>query len=567
MPAGVRTTDVQFRQASFIETSIDNLLRVLIEALVCVAIVLFVFLLNWQTTLISLVAIPLSVLSTARRLPFDGPVDQHHDARRPGHRHRRAGRRRGGRRREHLPAPAGCTGRLRAATGAALSRSSRRPPHEVRSGIVYATMIIVLVFLPLFALSGIEGRLFTPLGIAYIVSILASLLVSLTVTPVLCYWLLPRMRKPGRARHRPRARPEALAKGGCSNGASRGRRFVIGLPRRRRSSPRSRRGCCCRAPSCRPSTRARCWSACVLQPGHLARRIRPHRPPRRADLIAEVPEVRSVGRRTGRAELDEHAEGVHNSELDVDLKPSARSREEVLADIRARLSVLPAAHHRRPADRAPARPHAVGRARADRAQDLRRGLDTLRGLAEPTAKTRLKAIPGIVDLQIEKQVRIPQMQVRVDYAKAALYGAQPEPGDRSARDACRTAASSRRSSTAVEALRRRDAPARCRPHHARARRHADRDARPGRIPLARSPRWSRPTGPTRSSARTAGAASPCSANTDGSRHGGDRRRHPRGDRRDEASRRATSPTSRAQFQAQEEASRMIGLLSARLARC
>ena len=204
-PEGVRTTDIQFRQASFIETSIDNLLRVLLEALICVAIVLFVFLLNWQTTFISLVAIPLSVLSTLvvfqmmglsintmtlgglaiaiGALVDDAVVDVENIYRRLGL-HRAA------------------AGRDRRSIQEVIAAAAT----EVQSGIVYATIIIVLVFLPVFALSGIEGRLFTPLGIAFIVSILASLVVSLTVTPVLCYWLLPRMRKLVRARHAARSR-------------------------------------------------------------------------------------------------------------------------------------------------------------------------------------------------------------------------------------------------------------------------------------------------------------------------------------------------------------------------
>ena len=95
-----------------------------------------------------------------------------------------------------------------------------------------------------------------------------------------------------------------------------------------------------------------------------------------------------------------------------------------MADIRARLAVLPVSRQHRPADLAPARPHAVGRARADRAQDLRRGPDTLRGLAEAAAQ-QLAAVQGLVDLQVEKQVRIPQLAVVVDYERAALYGVTP----------------------------------------------------------------------------------------------------------------------------------------------
>ena len=420
MPAGVRTTDIQFRQASFIETAIDNLLRVLIEALVCVAFVLFVFLLNWQTTLISLVAIPLSVLSTLvvfhllglsintmtlgglaiaiGALVDDAVVNVENIYRRLGLHRAAAGR-----------------------DGRSTLEVIAQAATEVRSGIVYATVIIVLVFLPVFALSGIEGRLFTPLGIAFIVSILASLLVSLTVTPVLCYWLLPRMRNLAEhdtglvriLKHWQKAGLEW-----CFERPA----FVIGLPAVAVCIAILAGAALPRAflPTFNEGT---VLVSVVLQPGiSLAESNRIGR--LAEEIIAEVPEVRSVGRRTGRAELDEHAEGVHNSELDVDLRTSARSREEVLADIRKRLSVLPTSI-------------TVGQPIAHRLDHMLSGVraqialkiygddyDTLRGLAADL-EARLKSIPGVVDLQTEKQVRIPQMQVRIDYAKAALYGLNP----------------------------------------------------------------------------------------------------------------------------------------------
>ena len=134
--------------------------------------------------------------------------------------------------------------------------------------------------------------------------------------------------------------------------------------------------------------------------------------------------MRSVGRRTGRAELDEHAEGVHASELDVDLKRSARSKEEVIADIRARLSVLPVSvnigqpiSHRLD--------HMLSGVRAQIALKIYgEDLDTLRRLAE-TLRERLAGIAGLVDLQVEKQVLIPQVRIDVDYERAALYGLTP----------------------------------------------------------------------------------------------------------------------------------------------
>ena len=420
MPGSIHVTDIQFRQATFIETSIANVKRVMIEALVVVAIVLFAFLLNWQTTAISLIAIPLSVLTTVivfqvlglsintmtlgglaiaiGALVDDAVVDVENIYRRLGQ-HRAAG-----------------------------DRDKRRiidvvaaASIEVRSGILYATAIIVLVFLPLFALSGIEGRLFTPLGIAFIVSILASMLVSMTVTPVLAYWLLPGMAQP--------AEHETFVVRALKNVQKRGLAwcldrpaFVIGLPSVAVIAaiyagtllPRTF------LPSFNEGT---VLVSLILQPGISL--MESDRIGRLAEkLVAEVPEVKSVGRRTGRAELDEHAEGVHSSELDLDLKPSSRSREAVLADIRNRLAVLPASI-------------SVGQPISHRLDHMLSGVraqialkiygddyDTLRSLAAQL-ETRLKGVRGITDLQTEKQVRIPQLQVRVDYDKAKRYGLNP----------------------------------------------------------------------------------------------------------------------------------------------
>jgi HME family heavy-metal exporter len=420
MPEGVKVTDIQFRQATFIETSIANVKRVLVEALIVVALVLFAFLLNWQTTFISLIAIPLSVLTTVivfqlmglsintmtlgglaiaiGALVDDAVVDVENIYRRLGQ-HRAA------------------TGRDRRSIEEVVASASI----EVRSGILYATAIIVLVFLPLFALSGIEGRLFTPLGIAFIVAILASLLVSMTVTPVLAYWLLPTMKTLGE--HEPRLvsflkRWQGRGLEWCFERPG----FVVGLPALAIVAAVAFAAMLPRAflPSFNEGT---VLVSVILQPGiSLAESDRIGR--LAETIVAEVPEVKSVGRRTGRAELDEHAEGVHNSELDVDLRKSARSREAVLADIRQRLLVLPASI-------------AVGQPIAHRLDHMLSGVraqialkiygddyDTLRSLAASLEK-RLKGIPGITDLQSEKQVRIPQLQVRVDYDKAKRYGLNP----------------------------------------------------------------------------------------------------------------------------------------------
>jgi HME family heavy-metal exporter len=420
MPEGVRVTDIQFRQATFIESSIDNVKRVLVEALVVVAVVLFVFLLNWQTTLISLLAIPLSVLTSVivfeamglsintmtlgglaiaiGALVDDAVVDVENIYRRLGI-HREAG------------------SRDRRSTEEVVAAASI----EVRTGILYATAIIVLVFLPLFALSGIEGRLFAPLGIAFIVSILASLLVSMTVTPVLAYWLIPRMKH--LAEHespivRVLKRWQRRGLGWCFDRPA----FVVGMPVAAVAAAVVAATFLPRA-FLPPFNEGTVLVSVILQPGISL--VESDRIGGLAEtIVAEVPEVRSVGRRTGRAELDEHAEGVHNSELDVDLRHSDRSREEVLADIRSRLSVLPASI-------------TVGQPIAHRLDHMLSGVraqialkiygddyDTLRALAADI-EARLRRIPGVVDLQTEKQVRIPELQVRIDYEKAKRYGLNP----------------------------------------------------------------------------------------------------------------------------------------------
>lgn len=418
LPLGLAAPQVLFRQSDFIESSVSNVVEALRDGAIMVAIVLFAFLLSARTTLISLVAIPLSLAVTALvfkllgqsinvmtlgglaiaigELVDDAVVDVENIVRRL-------------RENKALPDPL------------PVWEVVRRASVEVRSGIVYATVIVVLVFVPLFALPGIEGRLFAPLGIAYIVSILASMVVSMTVTPVLSSYLLPRMKRLSHgdsplvawlkrrdekllAWSFPRAR---WLIGSAALAAVVAAATVPFFPRS--FLPAFNEGSLVLSLLFNPGTSL----AEANRMGSVAEK-----------LIAQVPEVVQVGRRTGRAELDEHAEGVHSAEIDVDLRRSERDRDEVLAAIRAQLGQLPAAV-------------AVGQPISHRLDHLLSGVraqiaikvygddtDTLRGLAEQL-RQRLAGVPGLVDLTVEKQVLIPQIKVQIDPQRAAQIGLTP----------------------------------------------------------------------------------------------------------------------------------------------
>ncbi len=418
LPQGVKADQILFRQANFIETSIRNVEKVLLEAILVVAIVLFAFLLNVRTTAISLVAIPVSILVTAivfwfaglsintmtlgglaiaiGELVDDAVVDVENIFRRL---------------RENRE-----KGEPRSTFDVVVSASQ-----EVRSGIVYATAIIILVFVPLFALSGIEGRLFAPLGQAYILSILASLIVSITLTPVLAYYLLPGLKRLDEKeswlvtrlkRVNSRALSFAFDHTRMMMGAIAVAVIVAGIGAF--MMPRA---------FLPPFNEGTFTINMVFNPGiSLGESNRVGLIAER--LLLEVPEVKAVGRRTGRAELDEHAEGVHSSEIEVDIRTGGRPKAEILADLRERLSMLPVSvnvgqpiSHRLD--------HMLSGVRAEIALKIfGEDLDGLRTIAE-NMRQRLSGIPGLVDLQVEKQTRIPQLEVRIDYQRAALYGLQP----------------------------------------------------------------------------------------------------------------------------------------------
>ncbi|MBH2009207.1 MAG: efflux RND transporter permease subunit [Xanthomonadaceae bacterium] len=420
LPGGMETPRVTFRQASFIEASISNLQMKLIGASVFVAAILFFFLGTLRPTIIALTAIPVSILATALVFKYFG-----------------------------LSINTMTLGGLAIAIGGLVDDAvvgvenvlrrlkqdrGKHPGHrlnpvelvatatmEVRSAILYATVIIVLVFVPLFALPGMEGRLFVPLGIAFIVSTLASLVVSVTVTPVLSYYLLPKMKSLDhgdtkllrwlkdrysnslqKVLNQPRV---AIGAGAVAVVLA-----MVAVPFFAKTF-------------LPPFNEGTLLVGMRLNPGvtlsettALARQAEV--------LIKQVPEVTHVGRRSGRAELDEHAEGVHVSELDVGLKPHGeleRPMAEITADIRSRLVNMPAAI-------------SIGQPISHRIDHMLSGvrtqiaikifgedLDVLRSQAD-ALRAKLAGIPGVADLEIEKQVLAPQIKVTLDYAAAAQYG-------------------------------------------------------------------------------------------------------------------------------------------------
>ena len=418
LPADVGVNAEIYQQKTFIDLSIRNVIEALRDGGVLVVIVLFLFLLNFRTTFITLTAIPLSIVITGLvftwlgmsintmtlgglavaigELVDDAIVDVENIFRRL----RENGR---------LAEP-------KSALVVGYEASS-----EVRKSIVFSTILVVLVFVPLFALEGMEGKLFTPLGIAYIVSILASLLVSLTVTPVLSYWLLPgakvidhdtdglllRVLKAlaGWAiRTSVRYPAPILVTVAAAVAVSLGVVTQLG----RDFLPPFNEGCVQVNVLLPPGTSLETSNAIA---GMVDERIK------------KVKGVLNFGRRTGRAELDEHAEGVNASEIIISFDPdSGRGREEVLEELREELTQVPGVVVSVEQPLSHLISHMLSGVKAQVGIKLYGDdLGVLRRTAEKM-KAAIADVSGVKDLMVEQQVEIPQLQIRLKRDKLMQVG-------------------------------------------------------------------------------------------------------------------------------------------------
>jgi HME family heavy-metal exporter len=417
LPADIRINPEVYQQKSFIELGIRNVVEALRDGGILVVIILFLFLLNFRTTFITLTAIPLSILVTGLvfkwfnmsintmtlgglavaigELVDDAIVDVENIFRRLRENNQLA-----------KPKPA-----LRVVYEAS---------SEVRNSIVFSTILVVLVFIPLFALGGIEGRLFTPLGVAYIVSILASLLVSLTVTPVLSYWLLPK------------ARFMAHDKDGL---LLRFLKWIAGFAIRfsvKHPWPILGSVAAAVAVSCfvvtqlgrdflPPFNEGSVQVNVLLPPGTSLET---------SDRIANMVDQRlkhikgvvAFGRRSGRAELDEHAEGVNVSEIIVSFDPdSGRSREEILEDIREELSQVPGVVIAAEQPLQHLISHMLSGVKAQVGIKLYGDDLTILRAKANEMKAAMQDVPGVKDLLVEQQIEIPQLRIELDRKQLANH--------------------------------------------------------------------------------------------------------------------------------------------------
>ncbi len=415
-PKGVVVNTDVFKQANFIEAAISGILGKLKFGTVLVFVVLLVFLANLRMSAVTLTAIPLSFFVTfivfrhfgltvntmtlgglaiaIGELVDDSIVDVENIHRRLVENARLRDRK-------------------------SVLRVVFEASSEVRNSIVLATLIIALVFLPLFNLTGLEGRLFTPLAIAYLSALGASLLVSLTVTPVLCSLLLSKPKENEgdtrfvrtlktldlwalkRVIEKPRlviAATVAALLGALALVPLMGRDFL----------PQFNEGTAMIAIFSPPGVS-------LTESGRIGLEAE--------KAILLVPEVKSVSRRTGRAEQDEHAMGVNVSEIDVDFKPnSRRSREEILGDIRSKLSELKGVGVNVGQPISHLIDHTLSGVSAQIAiKVFGPDLETLRAKAAEV-KTALVDTKGLVDLRVEQQALIPQLKIHVMRDEAAKFG-------------------------------------------------------------------------------------------------------------------------------------------------
>ena len=421
LPPGMKLQTDIFRQANFIEVAVKNVFTALGEGVLLVIVVVLVFLANGRATLITITAIPLSLVAAVLTLKAfgatintmtlggmaiaigalvdDAVIDVENVVRRL---------------RENVALP---VEQRRNALAVVLNASI-----EIRSSIVFATLIIALVFVPVFFLGGVEGRLLQPLGVAYLVALLASLLVAVTVTPVLCLLLLPNSRavltghESGFVRLLKRGYTPLL------NGALRHPWFVT-LPAvallavalvatsffGRAFLPEFNEG-------------SLTLSAVTLPGTSLAESDALGRVVEQTLLSSAFPEIVSVARRTGRAELDEHAQGVEAAELDVSLKMGQRSKAEFLAALREALSQVPGMNVTIGQPISHRIDHMLSGTRANIAVKIYGSdLYQLRTLAEK-ARAAMAGVPGVVDLSVEQQTEIPVLTVKFDRPALARHG-------------------------------------------------------------------------------------------------------------------------------------------------
>ena len=423
-PSDVKLSTDIFRQARFIDNSIGNVQKSLYEGGIFVVIVLFVFLMNVRTTLISLITIPLSLVASILALKLMG-----------------------------LTINTMSLGGMAIAIGSLVDdaivdvenvfkrlRENRQKPKdeqktvmtvvfeaskEVRMPILNSTLIIIASFVPLFFLSGMEGRMLAPLGIAFIVALIASTVVALTLTPVLCSYLLG---KPKKNNDKPESEPYVVRKlksvyGKALKWTLNHRKLVLGgtgvvlvatvvifFTLGRSFLPPFNEGSFTINISTLPGI--------SLEESDKMGRIA-------ENILLSIPEIQTVGRKTGRAELDEHALGVNVSEIEAPFVLKKRSKDEVLAEIREKLKVLSGVNieigqpisHRIDA--------MLSGTRANIAIKLF-GTDLNKMFTIGNQiKASVQDVEGVADLNVEQQVERPQLKIEPKREMLAKYGITP----------------------------------------------------------------------------------------------------------------------------------------------
>lgn len=420
LPADVKINSQIFRQADFIQASINNIQKALIEGLIFVIIIMFLFLMNYRTTIISIIAIPLSLIVSIITLKLLG-----------------------------LTINTMSLGGMAIAIGSLvddavivvenvfkrLKQNSQKPGEEkedivkvifaaskeIMASILNATLIIIVAFIPLFFLSGMEGRMLRPLGISFIVSLFASLIVAVTLTPVLCSFMLTNEKKllnqakgSWLERWLNKHYNSALEKVMKVKKTLLGLSFVLFLLASvvlfslgRSFLPEFNEGYLTITTVSMPGIS-------LEESNKIGNKIE--------NILLSIPEISLTSRRTGRAELDEHALGVNTSEIEFPFTLKERSHEEFMKEVREKLSAVSGANITIGQPIGHRIDHMLSGTRANIAIKLfGTDLNKMFSFANQI-KNNIEGIEGLVDINVAQQIEIPQVQIKAKRDMLAKYG-------------------------------------------------------------------------------------------------------------------------------------------------